>query len=79
MESYAKFKLYWNSMENHLFDGIVGCAVAASMQRVVLPGTESRETKVRQRVNLSELRKTEGDDDAGDLTNERQYPMESPT
>ena len=46
--------------DNHWLDGTVGCAVAASIQGVVLPGTESREPKVRQRVKLSEIRKTRG-------------------
>jgi len=46
--------------DNHWFDGILGCAVAASIQGVSLPGTESHEPKVRQRVKLSELRKTRG-------------------
>jgi len=49
-----------NMFDNHWFDGIVGCAVAASIQGVSLPGTESREPKARQRVKLSELRKTRG-------------------
>ena len=44
--------------DNHWLDGIVGCAVAASIQGVQLPGTELREPSNRQRVKLSELRKS---------------------
>ncbi len=52
-----EWKMKPSQMDNHWLDGIVGCAVAASIQGVSLPGTESREMKVRQRVKLSELRK----------------------
>ena len=55
-----EWKIKPTQPDNHWFDGIVGCAVAASIQSVVLPGTESRETKIRQRVKLSEIRKMRG-------------------
>ena len=55
-----EWKIKPTQPDNHWFDGMVGCAVAASIQGVVLPGTESRQPKARQRVKLSELRKTKG-------------------
>ena len=53
-----EWKMKPSQMDNHWFDGIVGCAVGASIQGVSLPGTESREPKTRQRVKLSEIRRT---------------------
>lgn len=55
-----EWKIKPTQPDNHWFDGIVGCAVAASIQGVSLPGTESREPKVRQRVKLSEIRRARG-------------------
>ena len=44
--------------DNHWFDCLVGCTVAASMQGVVLPGTEMKQgTKHKRRLKLSELRR----------------------
>ncbi len=40
-----EWKIKPTQPDNHWFDGIVGCAVAASVQGVSLPGTESREPK----------------------------------
>jgi len=55
-----EWKIKPTQPDNHWFDGIVGCAVAASIQGVSLPGTESREPKARQRVKLSEIRRARG-------------------
>ena len=41
--------------DNHWFDCLVGCAVAASMQGVVLPGTDVTPASKRPRIRLSEL------------------------
>ena len=43
--------------DNHWFDGLVGCAVAASMQGVVLEGTESADSNRRKRVSFAELQR----------------------
>ena len=45
--------------DNHWLDGIVGCAVGASMCGCVLAGTDkdTRNNKPRVKVKLSELRK----------------------
>ena len=50
-----EWKIRAERSENHWFDGLVGCAVAASMQGVVLPGTESPPAPKRPRLRLSEL------------------------
>ena len=44
--------------DNHWFDGLVGCAVAASMQGVSLQGTEAVPTPARQRVSFAELQRS---------------------
>lgn len=46
--------------DNHLFDGLVGCAVAASMQGVQLLGVGEvkAERKKRPRIKLSDLRRS---------------------
>jgi hypothetical protein len=41
--------------DNHWLDCLVGCAVAASMQGVTLPGLASREPAKRGRVSFAEL------------------------
>ncbi|WP_208093764.1 hypothetical protein, partial [Escherichia coli] len=43
--------------DNHWLDGIVGCAVAASIQGASLPGTGTESVQKRQRIKLSELRR----------------------
>lgn len=43
--------------DNHWLDGLVGCAVAASMQGVVLPGTVVTPHVRRERVSFSELQR----------------------
>ena len=44
--------------DNHWFDGLVGCAVAASMQGVVLDGTEGSGQTRRKRVSFAELQRS---------------------
>ena len=49
--------------DNHWWDGLVGCAVAASMTGCVLEGTDvvpKRKTDARPRVKLSDLRRLRG-------------------
>ncbi len=43
--------------DNHWFDGLVGCAVAASMQGATLPGTDGVVPTKRQRVSFAELQR----------------------
>jgi len=45
------------SQDNHWLDGIVGCAVAASIQGAILPGTDAKAAPARAPIRLSELRK----------------------
>ena len=55
-----EWKMRPEAHDNHWFDGIVGCAVAASMCGCVLAGTDkdTRNNKPRVKVKLSELRKS---------------------
>lgn len=46
-----------NQPDNHWFDGIVGCAVAASIQGVNLFGDESHHAKSKGRLKLSEIKR----------------------
>ena len=46
--------------DNHWFDCVVGCAVAASMQGVSLPGAESLAAKKLGRVSFAELQRKRG-------------------
>lgn len=41
--------------DNHWLDGLVGCAVAASMEGIKLFGTEHNEVHIQQRIKLSSL------------------------
>ena len=43
-----------HGLDSHWLDGLVGCAVAASMHGTVLYGTDIRPTP-RRRIRLSEL------------------------
>ncbi len=43
--------------DNHWFDCLVGCAVAASIQGVSLPNTQVQSTANRQRVSFAELQR----------------------
>ena len=51
-----EWKMRPERSDNHWFDCLVGCAVAASMQGVSLPETKDRAVVKRERVKLSELR-----------------------
>ena len=52
-----EWKMRPEAHDNHWLDGLVGCAVAASMCGSVLPGTDSTSTKTaKARLKLSELR-----------------------
>jgi phage terminase large subunit GpA-like protein len=53
-----EWKIRAGSPDNHWFDCLVGCAVAASVQGAVLPGTDAKAAPVRQRVRLSELQRS---------------------
>jgi len=50
-----EWKMRPSVVDNHWFDCLVGCAVGASMQGVVLPGTEAKPVSKRPRLRLSEL------------------------
>ncbi len=52
-----EWKMRPEAVENHWLDCLVGCAVAASVQGSVLPGTDVRETVRRERVKLSTLQR----------------------
>ena len=43
------------AIDNHWLDCLVGCAVAASIQGAILPGTDAKATPRRSRVRLSDL------------------------
>lgn len=49
------WKLRPGARDNHLFDAMVGSAVAASILGAALPGMESHAVKVRKRVRLSDI------------------------
>ena len=50
-----EWKLRPESSDNHWLDCLVGCAVAASIQGVLLPGTELKPMTSRKRLRLSDL------------------------
>ncbi|MGB2824538.1 MAG: hypothetical protein WBF17_26420 [Phycisphaerae bacterium] len=52
-----EWKLRAGGPDNHWLDCLVGCAVAASIQGAVLPGTDAKAPPVRQRIRLSELQR----------------------
>jgi hypothetical protein len=52
-----EWKMRVAAVDNHWLDGLVGCAVAASIQGVILPGTDQLATPTRQRVKLSDLQR----------------------
>jgi hypothetical protein len=52
-----EWKLRVEGLDNHWLDGLVGCAVAASMQGAVLFGTDARATP-RSRIRLSNLQRS---------------------
>lgn len=51
-----EFKLKRAGLDNHLFDGAVGCAVAASMLGASLADQEQPSARKRRRVSLAEMR-----------------------
>jgi hypothetical protein len=53
-----EWKIRPEQADNHWLDGIVGCAVAASMQGCILFGTDERDRKPRERVRLSALQRS---------------------
>ena len=58
-----EWKMRPDGADNHWWDGLVGCAVAASMTGCVLEGTDvvpKRKTDARPRVKLSDLRRLRG-------------------
>ena len=52
-----EWKLRPDAYDNHWLDGLVGCAVAASIQGATLPGTQQVGQPTGKRLKLSELRK----------------------
>ena len=52
-----EWKLRAAAVDNHWLDGLVGCAVAASIQGVILPGTDVKAIPKRPRMKLSELQR----------------------
>jgi len=52
-----EWKMRASATDNHWFDCLVGCAVAASMQGVVLPGTDAVAPSRRPRVSFAELQR----------------------
>lgn len=56
-----EWKIRPEQADNHWFDGVVGCAVAASVQGCVLFGTENPNARLlATRVKLSTLKRTRG-------------------
>ena len=54
-----EWKIRPEAHDNHWFDGVVGCAVAASMCGCVLAGTDTAQVRkpAKPKVKLSELRR----------------------
>jgi len=53
-----EWKIRAGGPDNHWFDCLVGCAVAASIQGAVLPGTDAKAAPARQPMRLSELQRS---------------------
>ena len=53
-----EWKMRPERADNHWLDGLVGCAVAASIQGVVLFGTDGTSSAQRQRIKLSDLQRS---------------------
>ena len=52
-----EWKIRPEASENHWLDCLVGCAVGASMQSVVLAGTGGERPRKRKRISLVEIQK----------------------
>jgi len=52
-----EWKLRAAAVDNHWLDCLVGCAVAASIQGAILPGTDVRQHHRRPKLRLSELQR----------------------
>jgi len=52
-----EWKIRAGGPDNHWLDCLVGCAVAASIQGAVLPGTDAKAAPARAPIRLSELQK----------------------
>jgi phage terminase large subunit GpA-like protein len=52
-----EWKLRLAAVDNHWLDGLVGCAVAASIQGAILPGTDAKAAPKRTRMKLSDLQR----------------------
>lgn len=53
-----EWKLRPEAHGNHWLDGILGCAVAASIEGAVLPGTQEGTAPKRERIKLPDLRRS---------------------
>jgi len=53
-----EWKIRPEQADNHWFDGVVGCAIAASIQGCLLFGTDQHRGKTDQRVRLSNLQRS---------------------
>ena len=53
-----EWKLRPEAHDNHWFDGIVCCAVAASIQGAILPGTQEIAKPVAKRLKLSDIKRS---------------------
>lgn len=52
-----EWKLRAAAIDNHWLDCLVGCAVAASIQGAILPGTDTKAVPRRSRIKLSDLQR----------------------
>ncbi len=52
-----EWKLRAGNPDNHWLDCLVGCAVAASIQGAILPGTDAKAPPRRERMKLSDLQR----------------------
>ncbi len=52
-----EWKLRAAAVDNHWLDCLVGCAVAASIQGAILPGTDVKASTKRPRIRLSDLQR----------------------
>lgn len=52
-----EWKMRPDGRDNHWLDGVVGCAVAAAVQGVTLPGTDQHAAPRGRRVRLSDVQR----------------------